>query len=362
VAVSTMPNTATAHTRAGTILAYINGITLSGRTLTYPSSSSAEERAIRWLVEDDLGTAVDDEQSLRQRYVLGTLWFLQPTPTTIGLGSAEYAVTWTTNIDECEWFDVFCDDGRVTFLDFGDNNVRGQIPNDLGLLTDLTTIWMSQNVLTGTIPLSIGDLTALTYLDLWKNKLIGTIPSSFQSLTALTNLQLAENQLFGTIPSSLGSLTALEFLHLNNNQFNGAIPSSLGALTALFYLALEENALTGSIPSSLGAMTALNFLFLLDNQLNGSIPSSLGALTVLESLHVSGNALTGTIPSSLGTMTALTSLFLSDNQLVGSVPFCNSNQALAYLVADCAEVSCTCCTNCCPAAFGVVPVSEYCNT
>jgi hypothetical protein len=308
-----MPITATVRTRADTILPYINGITLSGRTLMYPSSSSAEERAVRWLVEDDLGTAVDDEQSLRQRYALGTLWFLQPTTTT-GFGSAEFATTWTTNIDECQWFDVFCDDGRVTFLDFSANNLQGQIPNDLGLLTDLTSIWMSQNALTGTIPLSIGDLTTVTDLDMRGNKLIGTIPLSFQSLTALTNLKLAENQLSGIIPSSLGSLKALEFLHLNNNQFYGAIPSSLGALTALLYLALNENALTGTIPSSLGAMTAL------------------------------------------------TSLFLSDNQLVGSVPFCNSNQALEYLVADCAEVNCTCCTNCCPAAFGLVPVSEYCNT
>jgi hypothetical protein len=58
---SAMPITTTAC--ADTILPCINSITLLCRTLTYPSSgSAAEERAIKWLVEDDLGTAVDDDR------------------------------------------------------------------------------------------------------------------------------------------------------------------------------------------------------------------------------------------------------------------------------------------------------------
>jgi hypothetical protein len=187
---------------------------------------------------------VDDEPSLRQRYVLGTLWFLQPTsPTTTGFGSTDhdFATTWTTKMDECEWLWVECDDnGRVTFLNLGDDNVRGQIPHDLGLLTDLTI------------------------------------------------LQLGGNQLSGTIPSSLGALTALSSLYLNNNQLVGTIPSSLSALRAL------------------------------------------------------------------------SRLWLFNNQLVGTMPICNSNQSFQYLVADCAKVNCTCCTNCCPAAFGNIPKHWTC--
>jgi hypothetical protein len=238
VPVSTMP-TNTAHARADTILPYINSITLSGRTLTYPSSSSAEERAVQWLVEDDLGTAVDDEQSLRQRYILSTLWFFQPTPTRTGFGSANHAASWTSNIDECEWLDVECDaNGHVTDLRLWHVYVQGQIPHDLGLLTDLT------------------------------------------------------------------------------------------------YLSLGSNLLSGTIPSSLGALLDLTYLSLGSNQLSGTIPSSLGALT------------------------ALTSLFLEYNHLVGTMPFCNSVQSFEYLVTDCEEVNCTCCTECCPGAFG--KVSFYC--
>jgi hypothetical protein len=67
---------ARARARADTILPYINGVTLSRQTLTYSSSSSAEDQAVYWLVEVYLGPTVDEEQLFRQRYVLGTLWFL----------------------------------------------------------------------------------------------------------------------------------------------------------------------------------------------------------------------------------------------------------------------------------------------
>jgi hypothetical protein len=286
-----MPITATARAaRADTILSYINSITLSGRTLTYPSSSSAEERAVLWLVEDDLFTAVDDEQSLRQRYVLGTLWFSQPIPTTTGLGSAGFATTWTTNIDECGWFDVNCDgNGRVTELLFGGYNIQGPIPHDLGLLTDLTRLSWGGKQLSGTIPSFLGALTALTRLALYDNQLSGTIPSSIGALTALTNLSLWGNQLSGTIPSSLGALTALNDLSLSRNQLSEFIPLSFGALRAL------------------------------------------------------------------------STLYLHDNLLVGTMPFCNLNQSFVDLVADCAKVNCTCCTACCPAAFGNIPVFSVCR-
>jgi Leucine-rich repeat (LRR) protein len=233
-----------------------------------------------------LGTAVDDETSLLQRYVLGSLWFLQPTTS---FGSAEHAATWATNIDECEWSYVRCNDsGRVTALLLADENIRGQIPHDLGLLTDLTI------------------------------------------------LSFVGNQLSGIIPSFLGALTALHELLLNDNQLVGTIPSSLGALSALTRVDLSSNQLTGTIPSSLGTLTALTSLWLYNNQLSGSIPSS------------------------LITLTTLANLLLNDNQLVGTMPFCNSRPSFEYLVADCVKVNCTCCTHCCPAAFGNIPVSLFC--
>jgi hypothetical protein len=133
---------------------------------------------------------VDDEQSLRQRYILGTLWFFIPTPTRWGFGTATHAASWTSNIDECDWLGVECDDnGHVTDLMLRNSYVRGQIPHDLGLLTDLTSLSLGGNKLTGTITSSLGALTALTSLFLDYNGLVGTMPfcnsdQAFRSLVA----------------------------------------------------------------------------------------------------------------------------------------------------------------------------------
>jgi hypothetical protein len=296
--------------RAVTILIYINSITLSGRTLMYPSSSGAEEQAVKWLIDDNINTKVDDEQAMRQRYALSTVWFLQtPTP----FGTDGHKETWTTNIDECNWLGLVCNDrGRVTALLLGEVNARGQIPDDLGLLTDLTSLW------------------------LFGNRLTGTIPSSLGLMTALENLWLSTNTLTGTIPSSIGDLKALTALHLWSNQLRGTIPSSIQTLTALDALGLSSNELIGTIPSSLAALTALTML------------------------DLDGNALTGTIPPSFDALTALTRSWLYDNRLVGMVPFCNSNNNFTSLVADCAALSCTCCTGCCPTAFEDIPVFYRC--
>ena len=96
----------------------------------------------------------------------------------------------------------------------------------------------------------------VTRLWLGANQLTGSIPASLGSLTNLQDLRLHENQLTG-IPAALGSLTNLEILHLNRNQLTGSIPASLGSLTNLQALWLAENQLTGSIPASLGSLTNL---------------------------------------------------------------------------------------------------------
>jgi Leucine rich repeat len=356
------PATRSPPTRDELILSYINSITLSNQTLTYPPSSNrAEERAVQWLIQDDLNTNAEDRDALRQRYALTTLWFLQ-TPTPFGTGDS-HTGTWTTNLDECKWLDVECDaDRRVTALLLPEQNVRGSIPNNLGLLTAMTSLQLWNNTMTGTIPSSLAAMTDLTALGLSRNSLIGTIPSSLGNLTALTSLQLWKNKLNGTIPTSLEAMTDLTHLGLSDNMFTGTIPSSLGSLTALIDLQLDNNQLSGTIPSSLGNLTALTRLWLYDNKLNGTIPSSLEALTALLAVALNENQILGTIPSSFSALTALTRLELYNNQLNGTMPVCSLNLTFDVLVTDCAELSCPCCTHCCPTASenGSIPVYEFC--
>jgi Leucine-rich repeat (LRR) protein len=231
--------------------------------LRYPDSTTANGRAVRWLIENDLGTDPSDERALRQRYALATLWFQKgtnsgntATTTTTQFNKLRFWQTWTNvNLHECDWHDVTCDAaGQITQLRLEQDGVMGQLPADLVLLTDLTALYVRDNPsLTGTIPSSWGEQshwTALTALGLRGNpRLTGTIPSTLGHLTALTELVLAENQLSGTIPSTMGHLTNLARLLLWNNRLTGTIPASLRSLTSsLNSTRLDGNRLHGTVP------------------------------------------------------------------------------------------------------------------
>ena len=88
-------------------------------------------------------------------------------------------------------------------------------------------------------------------MNLDNNQLTGEIPSDLGKLTNLTVLGASFNQLTGEIPADLGKLTNLKQLFLNTNQLTGEIPSELGDLTNLERLRLNNNQLTGCIPSAL---------------------------------------------------------------------------------------------------------------
>ncbi len=66
------------------------------------------------------------------------------------------------------------------------------------------------------------------------NQLIGEIPSEVGTLTNLRSLHLQNNQLTGEIPYELGVLTNLIHLRLENNQFSGEIPPEIGNLDLIW--------------------------------------------------------------------------------------------------------------------------------
>ncbi len=209
---------------------------------------------------------------------------------------------------------------KLRVLSLTDNRLSGEIPSELGELTNLKELSLSENRLTGAIPSSLGNLTALERLSLSDNRLSGEIPSQLGSLVNLDRLSLSENQLSGTIPTELGSLIALSYLSLNNNRLTGGIPSEFGSLAEVRYLRISDNQLSGQIPSELGTLSNLRYLYLSRNQLSGEIPTELKDLANLRHLHLSDNDLTGDIPPELGSLSNLTQLYLSRNQLSGEIP------------------------------------------
>ena len=228
---------------------------------------------------------------------------------------------WLTDAPLGEWFGVTTDDDeRVAGLLLPDNLLEGNIPPDLGRLTNLGSLFLLGNRLTGSIPAELGNLSNLRQLQIVYNQLTGPIPVELGSLIKLRHLHLGGNQLTGPIPVQLERLTELRSLDLGVNRLEGEIPAGLGKLRKLTALDLGYNSLSGPIPSELGQLTSLEVLTLINNQLTGPIPDVIGNLANLKQLRLAGNRLEGDIPESLRKLDNLIQISLDDNQLSGCVP------------------------------------------
>jgi len=234
--------------------------------------------------------------------------------------------------------------GRVIVIGLFNNQLKGNLPSEIGQLTSLKELLLSDNQLTeeipstignlsllfkldlrdnnfsGSIPAKVGDVSALTYLDLSNNGFIGLIPPQIGNLLWLGDMRLNNNLLNGDIPKELGNLINIESLDLSGNQLSGDIPAELGDLSKLAFLYLRNNQLRGEIPLALTKLSNLIVLFAYDNQLSGEIPSELNQLTKLEYLGFGVNQLSGEIPSSLGELNQLVHLSLDQNNLSGEIP------------------------------------------
>lgn len=251
---------------------------------------------------------------------------------------------WKTDTDVATWYGVSVSTGHVSIVILLSNNLVGSIPAEIGNLTQLFRLDLSNNDLsgalpdaitnltnleqlelynnafTGSIPSAIGNLNKLAYFDASVNQFSASIPSSIGAMLALSHLNLYSNNLSGPIPTQIGNLSNLQLLNLSSNQLSGPIPDDVGNLTMLEKLLLGQNQLEGPIPSNLGALKNLVDLKLQYNQLNGDIPPELGGLSNLQELDLSNNQLTGPIPTTLGNLSSLLKLYLTDNQLIGAIP------------------------------------------
>ena len=67
-------------------------------------------------------------------------------------------------------------------------------------------------------------------LSLYNNKLEGEIPKEIGKLTNLEFLNLSYNQLEGVLPKEIGKLTNLQWLYLDSNKLEGEIPKEIQEL------------------------------------------------------------------------------------------------------------------------------------
>lgn len=235
---------------------------------------------------------------------------------------------WLINSDLSTWHGITLNgSNRVSEIDLSVNRLEGELPSEIGDLTELTRLDLNENSaltttrgLFGSLPTEIGNLTNLTYLNLRDCSFSGELPDSFWSLTSLQDLNLGRNNFQGMLPADLGNLNSLTSLILRKNDFHGSIPAEIGDLTALTSLEMWSNDFSGSIPSEIGNLTSLTNFQIGNNSLSGEIPEELFDLTNLQILVLLNNNLSGNIHPSIGDLSQLWYLDMAMNNLNGSLP------------------------------------------
>ncbi|CAN1190310.1 Receptor-like protein 50 [Linum perenne] len=191
---------------------------------------------------------------------------------------------------------------------------------ELGNLSELSDLDLSDNNINGVVPRWIMESTTLEYLNLSHNNLVGFEVHRFSS-SRLQLLDMHDNQLEGNLPF----IPSPYYLDFSHNHFSGSFPTEIfnnqDPSLYLSFLSLSNNRLTGFIPTSICNLANLEVVDFSNNNLNGTIPSCLSKdLKYLSVLDLRGNMFSGKIPDTFHASYALQTLDLSNNQLEGRIP------------------------------------------
>ncbi|GFY93179.1 leucine-rich repeat protein kinase family protein [Actinidia rufa] len=222
--------------------------------------------------------------------------------------------SWNDSRHFCQWKGVLCSQRhlRVTRLNLESYNLAGNLSH----CHNLRILVLDQNKFIGNLPTELGSLSQLVALTIQSNNLTRTIPASFGNLSSLQLFMAGENMLEGNIPGSLGSLKSLRILFISVNKLSGIIPPSIYNLSSLAFFWAPYNQFQGSLPRNLGLtlpnIRELNFV---ENQLSGLIPRSISNASKLELLILANNKFSPGVPINFGNLKNLSRLFLQGSGL-----------------------------------------------
>ena len=127
----------------------------------------------------------------------------------------------------------------ATYTQNGANGVNEQLtqlPEDIGLLSNLKQLYLEWNNLVS-LPPSFSQLSNLENLAI-SNNWLTELPNDFGNLTELSFLDLGYNQIL-EIPESIGNLLNIEYLWLFNNQLS-TVPETICDLP-LMWSGMDSN-------------------------------------------------------------------------------------------------------------------------
>ena len=285
---------------------------------------------------------------------------------------------WGSDAAVGTWYGVTADaNSRVTALNLSENNLKGELPADLGEMAFLTELIVNGNAeLEGPIPFSLSDLgiQQLQYggtmlctvrdedFRAWLNA-IPTRDGEFlacneersdlmtlyeamggknwtesanwgtdapldrwygisvdDSSARVISINLNRNNLTGEVPPEIQYFPQLDTLRLDYNNLEGEVPPEIGKLTELKRMDIDGNNFTGSIPPEYGNLVNIEELWMGGNQMTGPIPPEFGNLASLESLHLYEARFDGTIPEEFGNLTNLEVLRITETEIEGGLP------------------------------------------
>ncbi|KEH29237.1 LRR receptor-like kinase [Medicago truncatula] len=207
--------------------------------------------------------------------------------------------------------------------------IDGNIPLEVGNMSNLLRFSLSVNNITGPIPSTFKGLQKLQILNLSSNGLQGSFIEEFCEMKSLGDLYLEKNKLSGVLPTCMGNMTSLIRIHVGSNNLNSKIPLSLWSLRDILEINFSSNSLSGNLPPQIENLRAIILLDLSRNHISSNIPTTINSLITLQILSLAENELNGSIPKLLGQMAGLISLDLSQNMLTSVIP--KSLESLLYL-------------------------------
>jgi len=224
----------TAEYRVDAMVDYVNRITFSTKTISYPppTESTAQDLALEWLIEQSNHTvsSARAKHRLTQAFALSALWY-----STNGDGWIKNE-GWLSAQDECVWFGITCQDTDlggdlgvetvVSGIDLRSNSLIGTLPPDIALLRSLTNVGINANgYLSGRLPSSVGELQNVERFSVSDCSMTGSLPSEMSRMSRLSDFFCYRNQFVGPLPEFDGS--NLERFEVWGNAFTG-LPQSIG--------------------------------------------------------------------------------------------------------------------------------------